>query len=308
MSSLRPFPLDNNQSSWLANAGLAINAHNLIAGNGIAINKTANGAIISATVTKQINFLTNKGYYNFSNEYWPGDVIYADPNATYKDQNGAVISDVAFGGYICITYVPPASNDFAYFLSTVVPALTGNGGTATDIIANTFRWYQQNKYYPTGTGSIATTQPVSGYNILTSQSFWQPIGGAGSSVFQYNGNENAAIPAHTFVVVDPYGHYTIPASSSAGNPPPLGFGLYYTLDAVPDSASRDGNSYCHPIAPPLWDDSHVITVSGSTYNKKYFLPLAPMVLVDACINNQTVPGFGEFFASGSSYPYALAHP
>jgi hypothetical protein len=124
MSYTRPFPLDGNESGWIANAGALINSHNLIAGNGVTLHKTPNGIQISVNGTRQINYAVNKGYYSFDNEYWPGDIIYVDPNKTYTDQSGSSITGIAFGGFICTTYVPPSQNTSTLFLGSVVPQLT----------------------------------------------------------------------------------------------------------------------------------------------------------------------------------------
>jgi hypothetical protein len=313
MSFTRPFPLDGNESGWMANAGSIINSHNLIAGPGIKLNKTANGVHVSATHTRQINYLTNKGYYDFNNEYWPGDVIFVDPTKTYKDQTGADISSIAAGGFVCVTYVPPGTNDFNYFLSTAVPALTSNGGQATDIIANTFRWYQQNIYFPNTNPIVAvTTHAQSGYNIYASQSFWQPIGGASAGFNFTIYNESASISKGTVVYVDFTKTYTIASfyATGSGNAPPMNAGLFYCsndVPAVPATGSRPSGNYYYPFFPTL-PTSAEVTVSGSTFNRIFFEPMAPLGLVTACINNQNVQGFGEFWQSGSVYGFALPYP
>jgi hypothetical protein len=313
MSYTRPFPLDGNESGWMANAGSIINSHNLTAGNGIALIKTANGVQISATHTRQINYLTNKGYYDFNNEYWPGDVVFVDPIKTYNDQTGAPISQIAAGGFVCVTYVPPGTNDFNYFLSTAVPALTSNGGQATDIIANTFRWYQQNIYYPNTNPIVAvTTHAQSGYNIYASQSFWQPIGGAAAGINYATFDESASYSKGTMVWVDPLKTYSIPFEGTAsGNFPPLAAGAFFVIKDIPAavSGSRPSGNLYYPFYPPIPAAAEV-TISGSTYNSNYFgaiTPLNPDISFCAA-NGEPLDGFSVFIPSGSTYVFSLPHP
>jgi hypothetical protein len=308
--SLRPYPLDANQASWLATAGAAINRNHLIAGNGISLNRTPSGVQISATQTRHINYLTNKGYYNFNTEYWPGDVIFVDPSKTYKDQTGADITNIADGGFICNTYIPPSTNDSNYFLSAVVPALTGNGGQATDIIANTFRWYQQNTYYPVSNPPSASSMHVlSGYNIYASQSFWQPIGGVGTVTYA-DYDENAAYSKGTIVWVDPMKHYSRSFfETGSGNQPPLSAGAFFTNIDVPAavSGSRPSGNYFFPFYP-TFDPSASVTVSGSTFNEIFFKPIMPLSPQTFCTaNGDTYSGFGVFIVTGSAFDFALPY-
>jgi hypothetical protein len=184
MNSIRPYPLDKNGAAWLSNVGQTVNSHNLTAGKGITIHKTSHGMQIAQTADRNINYINNKGYYSFDTEYWTGDLVYVDPNAIYKDQNGATLT-IAGGGYICVNHVPQSSNTSTYFLASIVPAFVAAGGGANDAIANTYRWYNKNNYQPSSLYSasmVATTVDVaSGYNIYTSQSFWMPIGGVSTN-------------------------------------------------------------------------------------------------------------------------------
>ncbi len=198
MSSIRPYPLSNNQSSWMSNIGNTVNGHNLTAGNGISLVKSPHGGVqISVTDTTKPNYVRNRGMYDFNAEYWPNDMISVDTTSSYLDQGGNLLTSLIIplvpGGYVCTTYIPPASNDSASFITNVVPAYQTAGGYPTDTIANTFRWYGLNVYYPnttiTNNGSVSVVN-TSGFNILVSQSFWQPIGGVGGSGIQYKGEYN----------------------------------------------------------------------------------------------------------------------
>jgi len=308
---LRPYPLDHNQNSWLQSAGAAINSHNIFAGPGITLTKTPSGVQISTTLTREINYAANKGYYDFSSEYYPGDIVFVDPSATYKDQTGATISNIQAGGFICTTYVPPSTNDSNYFLSNVVPALTANGAIATDIIANTFRWYQQNTYYPTNTnftGSLIQAQ--SGYNIYASQSFWQPIGGVGTVTYA-DYDENAAYSKGTIVWVEPKAHYSRSFfDTGSGNQPPLSAGAFFVNIDVPAavSGSRPSGNYYFPFYPQF-DASASVVVSGSIFNQLFFkpiMPLSPQIFCTA--NGTTYSGFGVFIITGSDGAFAFNLP
>lgn len=164
-----------NSTLWLANAGQTINGQRVIAGQGITITQTAHGIVISAPGDRQPNYTYNGGTFDFNAEYFPNAIVYDDPTKTFVDQNG-VVHTGSGGSYICRNYVPPGGQDSVFFLNNVVPSYAAAGGSATDTEANNYRWYSQNIYYPVTTSfGTPTTVNVSGYNIVTSQSFWQPI-------------------------------------------------------------------------------------------------------------------------------------
>jgi hypothetical protein len=311
MSQLRPYPLDNNQNSFLSSLGQSANSHRLLAGNGITVTQTAHGVQVSANQSRDINYTRNRGYYDFTAEYWPNDIIYVSPIVTYTDQNSQPIN-VPAGGYICTTHVPSSTNTSVFFLGSIVPSITNAGGQATNYEANNYRWYGNNNYYPvtpTATGSIATTVTVSGFSILTSQSFWQPIGGAGGSATYVIYDENAAISKGTTVRVPFNRHYSrsfFGTGSDGG--PPLCAGTFFCVTDVPAtvSGSRPAGNYYFPFFP-YWDDSHTVTVSGSTYNQIFFREISPYNIVYDCVNGATDQGFADDWSSGSVFSFAFPY-
>lgn len=147
-------------------------------------------------------------------------------------------------------------------------------------------------------------------NPALSHSAWDVFAsGQGSSYVVYN--ESASISAGTIVFVDFTKTYTIASfyDTGSGNMPPMNAGAFYCVNdvpAVPATGSRPSGNLYYPFYP-TWDDSSTVTISGSTFNQIFFRPINPMNIVSACINNQTVHGFGQFYTSGSTYAFALPH-
>ena len=176
MSNIRPYPLSDSNASYMSKLGTTLNSHNITAGKGLNINKTSDGIQLSINNSKRdINYLMNVGVYNFSNEYWPNQIVYVDPAKNYVDQNNNPLT-IAAGSYVCINHVPPANNSSTFFTNIVVPAYQQAGGYPTDVEANCYRWYNCNNYVPTSSYNNPYQNSVqNGFNIVTSQSFWQPI-------------------------------------------------------------------------------------------------------------------------------------
>ena len=182
--ALRPVPIDGNISSYLAGVGEASNTHHVTGGKGIVVRHTSQGTHISAKGEKRKDTITDRGNYDFTQEYWPNDLVYVDPNQVYKDQNGNPISFTSSGSglpainggvFICSNHVPPFTADSTTFTSQVVPAF---GGTVPSDMANSYRWYSYNCYYPiyptipTSSQALVT---VGSSQVLANQTFWTPI-------------------------------------------------------------------------------------------------------------------------------------
>jgi hypothetical protein len=229
-------------------------------------------------------------------------VVYVNPNGTYP-------APIPPGSYICIKKIPSAKNNYNLFLSSVVPAYTSAGSVASDAIANSYRWPQYNNYFPTTANTSSIMSIIdSGFTIQASQSFWVPVGGAGSKLWAIY-DESASYSVGDEVILDPNKSppYTVqgPYTSSA----PLCYGLFQCLVPVPayNSGSPDGGrntgSAYYPIYPMIPSGSQV-TYSGSVYNQNFWQAISPQFKASFCSVNVWVNGV----ISGSQFNSTLPYP
>ena len=169
MNYLRPFPISDNYSNAMANIVDVINSLKIHGGNGIQVSQTNDGYTITLKQQNLSQKVVNKGYYDFTQEYFPNDLVVVKTTGTASISSST--QHYTAGTYICLQHVPASSNDSDYFLNTIAPA----NSNANDYDANAYRWYQVNNYGPTTSSYAATTTAISGYNINASQSFWLPL-------------------------------------------------------------------------------------------------------------------------------------
>jgi len=307
----RPFPLgDNRGSSHIANLTNLVNSHTIYGGKGISVVHQHDGIVISNTTAQKRDTICYRDLYAFGSEYFPFDAVYVDSATQYFDQTGSVIT-IPSGFYLALQYIPPANNDSTYFLGTIVPSYSAAGGAPTDIDANAYRWYLHNVYYPrTDYSGSESTVADSGYNIQTNIKYWQFLGG-GTSVSYMIYDENAAIPANTFVWVEPTAHYSRSFfDTGSGNAPPLCAGCFFTKYPIPApiSGTRPSGNYWFPFYP-TFDHSASVTVSGSVFNQIKFEPITPLSPQTFCTaNGGTYSGFGMFIITGSDGGFHFSLP
>jgi hypothetical protein len=181
---IRPYPIGDNHSSHIGNIGETVNSHNIVAGHGIRLTGNSEGVHVAAISQPRPNYINLRGGYDFNAEYFPNDLIVVDATSSYFDQNGLPISagsgspSIGVGTWVCTNYIPPSSNTSTFLVSGIVPAYQAAGGFPTDTIANSFRWYGYNIYYPVTCSMTQTVISTSGFNIQCSQSFWLPLAAA----------------------------------------------------------------------------------------------------------------------------------
>ena len=190
MSPLRPYPLNDENNSRLASITNNINSQNIVAGKGIRILKdSGNGINIQSINSPITDTMVFRGLFDFNESYMVDDVVYVDPNFKYKDQNDVLLNfitgsshnpPIAAGLYRCNYFIPLSSNDSTYFLSKVVPSYANAKSIPNDEIANSYRWYGNNVYYPVYPSIKSTFETIvstSGYNIYSNVNYWTPLVG-----------------------------------------------------------------------------------------------------------------------------------
>jgi hypothetical protein len=103
-------------------------------------------------------------------------VVLVDPNITYTNESGSVIPYTATGSYtkplisagvfVCTRFVPAVGQDSLFLLNYVSASYKATGQAITRDLADTFRQYTYNVYYP-----IYPLIPTSS-EVLVSQSSW----------------------------------------------------------------------------------------------------------------------------------------
>lgn len=170
MSEIRPFPIGTDDNAFLNKVGGSVNSLQ---------QKTRTDFQSVPHKTPRKDPATNRGMLDPTQEYFPNDIAIVDGTVAYTDYNGNPLT-IPSGSYVCTNHIPAAINSSSFFLSVVVPAFNNAGATTNNTMANAYRWYQYNNYYPT-TQSFSSSIILdgSGYNIIASQSFWKPLGGSG---------------------------------------------------------------------------------------------------------------------------------
>ena len=168
---MNPYPLDGTNAQIMATLINANNQHTLYGGHGIKISKTGNGTQISMAQACRKDNITWRGNYDFNAAYFPNDLVVI-PNGQILDQSGSALALTAGNTYVCVSYVPASNCTNTQFFAVV----SAMGGSVSDEMANSYRWYSDNTYYPTTYSGSQSTVSDSGYNIQSNIQFWQPIG------------------------------------------------------------------------------------------------------------------------------------
>lgn len=195
MNYVRPsLPVDFTDS-WPSNIGNNINSHKPVAGSGMQLKRTPSGTIISALDNLDPTALNYTGPYSFSSSYQPNDVAFVDPNVIYYDQTGSAIpfagstgsatNAMSPGLFVCVNFVPAMGYDDNMLLTYVAPAYAASGQQITSTVADTFRHYDLNTYwpiYPVPTIPESYTTESS-WTTIQNRIYWQPLclSGAGSA-------------------------------------------------------------------------------------------------------------------------------
>jgi hypothetical protein len=179
---LRPSPPFRESDAHYNLMASQVNDARLVAGAGIRVRKTSNGTTISLLNPGDAAAMNFKGTYNFTSSYNVNDVVYVDPNVTITDQNGNALpfgqgsGSLSPGLWICNVFVPALGIDDTLLTGSVAPTLAAAGQQVTSQVADQFRHYSLNAYYPTfpvqGPVSYVTE---STWTTQTSASFWLPL-------------------------------------------------------------------------------------------------------------------------------------
>ena len=190
---LRPYPLHENQDTFISTLGKQLNSHNLQAGSGIKITSHNNHHLIEAQSTRLQDGMTYKGEFNPNAEYFVDDVVYVDGTHNYVDSTfGYLPCDsqmtsgssytrypyLAAGLYICSTYIPPYDLDSTILTTVVAPSMATYGGQVTGDFADMYRHNSLNVYYPiypTIPSNYTTRSVESTWDTQTNQTFWTPL-------------------------------------------------------------------------------------------------------------------------------------
>jgi hypothetical protein len=147
---------------------------------------------------------------------------------------------------------------------------------------------------------ILVNQTTHGTSLTISDKIKKKIGGGGmnwAGVY----DENASYSVNDVTVVDCNHSYSVSFDSPSGSTtPPLSAGLFLCITDVPASGSRNAYNYYYPISPTI-PTSSVTSVSGSLANLTFWQPLAPMLKMTVCINNESKDYFVNGVASGSAF-------
>ena len=196
--------------------------------------------------------------------------------------------------WVCEANVPDV------FYSDYIKANPGTFDTASFIAYIRQPGINYEPQYPEPTASATLDNPNGRY--------WRAVGSSGDGTSFMMWDYYTAIPKNTFVCVDPNLSYPLSFFDTGSvNTPPLGAGIYITLHDVPDSSSRDSGNLYYPFAPPYWDDSAEVTISGSVKNRLYYRWIAPLNPLDICSNGETTKAWVSFIVTGS-YSFSLPYP
>ena len=189
MSYIRPVAVTTPNDAWTSLVASETNNNNIVAGSGVIIKKGTGGTVVSVGNQLDKIALNYVGCWNFNQSYQPNDVVYVDPNKNYTDQNGGflpVCSGSAASGqpplcaglFVCTRYVPPLGYDANMLTTYVAPAYASASQQITGVVADTFRQYSFNCYwpiYPVIPSSYITTATQSTWTVTANINFWAPL-------------------------------------------------------------------------------------------------------------------------------------
>lgn len=192
---LRPSPPFSPPDAHYSLMASLANDARLVAGQGISIKKGLNGTTISVRNPGEVSDMNFAGAYNYTSSYNVNDVVYVDPNVTITDQIGSVIPFGTGSGFltpglwICNTFVPALGIDVTLLTGSVAPVLTSQSQSVTSQVADQFRHYSLNDYFPTSPLPPGTTYVTeSTWTTQSGSIFWLPLAtntSGGSSISEY---------------------------------------------------------------------------------------------------------------------------
>jgi hypothetical protein len=178
-----PLP-DDPYSSQLGNLANSIN-HNTMGLNSQGVSMgSSQGFSLYPTTFPLGNKMNYVGTYVENAQYQPNDVVFVDPNVTtysasFYGSSSYGSASLCPGLWIATQYVPPISQNKAYFLSTIVSAYTAQSQTPNNNTANAYQWTQYNCYYPVYPPIPQSYQKLvtdsSTYKITANQQYWAPL-------------------------------------------------------------------------------------------------------------------------------------
>ena len=312
MPHLRPIFSQGNDanSQLLGNLTKIINQHNITGDDNITIQQTSHGKHISVNIPQQQSPMVFVGNWNPSSSYSINQAVYVDSTLSYTYSGSALpFSSPGFtaGLYICTNFVPSSDSTSDVLVNYVAPALP-TGPNASTI--NDYRWYKYNVYYPTVPNNTATPtliyDSVTGYPVMSSQSYWQQLGGGGSSVI------TSSIQNSQFVCTgQDGGDYILAKSLPNGGTVAQALASsasYYIAKPykIRNSITTEyinGVTHSYTYSPPLNDSASYYTrndVYGSLSEQQTITPqyLIGDIIVAAPVNG-TIPGYISVIVTGS---------
>lgn len=210
--NIRPFaPVEYTDAYYMA-LGQAVNSHNLNAGKGITIRQGTGGLIVQSTpIDNNVDNLHYRGTYDTASSYNVNDIVFVDPNITYY--NGTTTSGsstllpweatasyakppICAGLFVCVNYVPDNASTYGVLTQSVLPAYAGLSGLMKNDIADTFRHYQYNVYYPvyptiptSSRGWLNQSSGSMAWTTVANQTYWMPLTPYLPARFCYNNAE-----------------------------------------------------------------------------------------------------------------------
>ena len=289
---MRSLPI-TPENAWSNQQANEINRNKVIAGRGLSANQTANGLVLNVVPTQYQNNLSWQGLWD-TGSYKLNDVIVVTSS----------LSGSSTQTYICIKPVPPPYVNDTYWANVLQPMVTNLIIVPCQELIDTVRWnflnYVPTSPAPTLTG-ISQSVPGTSYFLQQGTTFWQPIGGGGSSAVPLwkTFDLSASYNVGDEVVVDPYRNppYSLPLViyPNTSSVPMLTPGAYMCQVAVPkltlmsssisSSVTSSRNSWnCWYPHYPVEPSSSLKTVSGSLANQVVWYPIAPASLELQCID------------------------
>lgn len=211
---LRPSPPFSPPDAHYSLMASLANDARLVAGQGISIKKGLNGTTISVRNPGDASDLHHRGLYNFTSSYNINDVVFVDPlGSTIFDQNnnpipfgsvsGSSVIPICAGLFVCAAFVPAIGFDDNLLSSSVAPVLMAQSQSVTSQVADQFRHYSLNVYYPiypllalysgsvlvSSSAEVVTYVTESTWHVGANRTFWWPLAPMfTSSVCNQNGN------------------------------------------------------------------------------------------------------------------------
>ena len=191
--NIRPYPPVDYTDAWSSNVGQAINSSQLRVGDGLTLRRDSSGTIISLDSDMDPYAMNYVGVYSFTQSYAINDVVFVDPTKTYWDETNSILPicsgssstglpPICGGLFICVQPVAPYGYDQTYLTGSIQQAYANVDQQINSNLANTFRWYDYNCYYPIyptiPSGSLTSVAVSVGGNtceITANQTYWAPL-------------------------------------------------------------------------------------------------------------------------------------